>query len=91
MGVIFIAVTLGGVLGFFLKWNDFLKKTTSNLQLVGLSVLLFFMGVSVGSNPDIIDNLSLIGLKSFSFGLLSVFFSVITIYAATSIFKRRTS
>jgi uncharacterized membrane protein YbjE (DUF340 family) len=91
MWVIFIAVTLGGVLGFFLKWRESLKKAVSNLQLLGLTLLLFFMGVSVGSNPDIVDNLSLIGLKSFMYGLLSVIFSVLAIFIATKIFRRKTS
>lgn len=91
MWVIFVAVTLGGILGISIKWNGSMKKTVSNLQLLGLSLLLFFMGVSVGSNPDIVDNLSLIGLKSFMYGLMSAVFSVLAIFIATKTFRRKTS
>ncbi len=91
MWSIAVTVTLGIVFGIYIKWTDSLKKINSKFQVLGLTVLLFFMGVSIGSNPEIISNLSLIGLKAITFSLLTVIFSVLTIFTVTHMLRRNLS
>ena len=91
MWSIAVTVTLGIVLGIFIKWTDSLKKINSKFQILGLTILLFFMGVSIGSNPEIINDLSLIGLKAVTFSLSTVLFSVMTIFTITHILRRNSS
>ncbi|MBN2260439.1 MAG: LysO family transporter [Clostridiales bacterium] len=91
MWSIAVTVTVGIIIGIFAKWNDKFKKINSNFQIIGLSVLLFFMGVSIGSNPEIVHNLSFIGIKSLAFSVFTVFFSVISIYILTHLLRRNPS
>ncbi len=91
MWSITVTVSLGIVIGLFLKWTKKMTFFNSKFQVVGLSVLLFLMGVSIGSNPEIVRNLSLIGLKSMTFSILTIFFSVLMIYLASQLFSRKTS
>ncbi len=89
MWSIAVTVTLGIIIGLFIKWTEKHRKINSNFQLLGLSTLLFLMGISIGSNPDIVKNLSLIGLKSITFSILTIIFSVLTIFAATKLIRRK--
>jgi uncharacterized transporter YbjL len=91
MWSIAVTVSLGIIIGLFLKWTKNMTLINSKFQVIGLSVLLFLMGVSIGSNPEIVRNLSLIGLKSMTFSILTVFFSVLMIYLASQLLRRKTS
>jgi uncharacterized membrane protein YbjE (DUF340 family) len=88
MWSIAVTVSLGIIIGLFLKWTDRMKELNGKFQLVFLSLLLFLMGVSIGSNPQIVENLSLIGLKSLMFSIMTVAFSVLFIYIATLFIRR---
>ncbi|MEA3424105.1 MAG: LysO family transporter [Bacillota bacterium] len=91
MWSIAVTVTLGIIVGVLIKWTDDLKKINSKFQILGLTILLFFMGVSIGSNPEIINDLSLIGLKAITFSLLTIMFSALTIFAVTYMLRRKLS
>lgn len=88
MWSIAVTVSLGIVIGLSIRWTGKMTFYNGKFQVVGLSALLFLMGVSIGSNPDVVSNLRLIGLKSLSFSVLTVLFSVLFIYIATG-WKRR--
>ncbi|MFI3315203.1 MAG: LysO family transporter [Rikenellaceae bacterium] len=56
VGIMLVGIGLGYL--FRGKKLSFIPKVT----MVSIYLLLFFLGVSVGSNPEIMDNLDTIGL-----------------------------
>jgi len=82
MGVylIFLSLFLGIMVGAFLKLPDTIVKVNSKFQLAGLFLLIFTMGIKIGNDENIIKNIKLIGLKSFSFALFTALFSAIAVY-----------
>ena len=69
--IIFILI-IGGISGYFLRninhFNFYSERTTTAF----IYILLFFMGLSVGVNPEIISNLGDLGLSA----ILITFFSI---------------
>jgi len=86
MGKIFIAVGLGVALGFFgvirgrgLKWNGY-------MQTFWLMLLIFCMGVSIGRNKEVIDNLLILGGRALLFSILAIIGSVVVTYFVSRLF-----
>jgi len=77
MWKIILFLCSGIAIGLFFKLSERAKKFNSNLQLLGLVLLLGSMGISIGANPKIMSNLSSIGVQSFLYALFSVLFSAI--------------
>ena len=72
--ILLIAGTLTGILmAGRKKFNFFSEKITG----LAIYILLFFMGLSVGSNPEIMRNLSEIGLQSLIIAAFAVAGSII--------------
>ncbi|BEP29429.1 LysO family transporter [Helicovermis profundi] len=80
---IIIALVLGIIVGASFNLGDKIKKNISNLQTLGVVSLLFVMGISIGINPNIISELSNIGIKALVFALLTTIFSIIFVYFIT--------
>lgn len=60
---IVIAIMLSGVLlGYILRNKDL--KIIQKLISIAIIALLFLLGISVGKNPDIMDNLYTIGWEA---------------------------
>lgn len=85
---IILFLCTGMAIGLFFNLNDSAKKFNSNLQLLGLVLLLGSMGISIGANPKIMSNLSTIGFQSFLYALTSVVFSTIIGLLLIKIAKR---
>lgn len=77
MWKIILFLCAGIAIGLFFNLSDRAKKFNSGLQLLGLVLLLGSMGISIGANPKIMNNLSTIGFQSFLYALTSVVFSTI--------------
>ena len=86
-----ILLCLGGgvVLGCFLKMSDSQRKINGRLQFVGIMLLLFSMGISIGMNESIIFDMFKIGGQAFTFAVLCTLFSVILVYTMSSYKERR--
>ncbi len=89
MGVIFITLLLGVLVGVIFKFTDKQVKIISSLQTIGVLVLLFIMGISVGVNPDIVSRLSEIGISALVFAILTTLMSVLVVYFVTTLYMRR--
>lgn len=89
MGIIFFTLLLGVGVGAVFKFSEKQVKIISYLQTVGVLVLLFIMGISVGVNPDIIDKLSEIGISALLFAVLTTFMSVVVVYFVTTMYMRK--
>lgn len=90
MGVhlIFLSLSLGIMVGVFLKLPDKLVRFNSKFQMMGLFLLIFTMGIRIGSDKNIIKNIKLIGIKSFSFAVFTAFFSAVAVYIVYNKFLR---
>lgn len=83
---ILISLTIGIIIGLLFKFSPKQKKLVSNLQLVGVTFLLFSMGASMGIQKSIISNLRNIGKSSLFFAISTSLFSIIAVYLLTRIF-----
>lgn len=76
-----VTVLLIMIVGFLLGWVIQKQKQVVmgiNRSIIWIIfILLFFMGISVGSNPEIMQNLSTIGLKGLVLSVAAVLGSVI--------------
>lgn len=57
-------------------------------QRIGIVLLLFSMGASIGSNKKMFSQIKNIGIKSFCFALMACSFSVLVTYFITKRFLK---
>ena len=84
-----ILIMFAGVLVGATVFHQNLKKWNSRLQLGMTALLIFTMGVSLGSRPGFLEELGAIGLKSLIFALLPILFSVALVYPLSKRFLER--
>lgn len=77
MLIVLILMTAGIVIGMFVNKLPRLIKTVDKLISYAIYLLLFLLGISVGLNKKIIENLDTIGLKAVLITLGSVAGSVL--------------
>ena len=89
MDVIFI-MCLGVLVGKFF-FPEGWKRINEILQTVCTVLLIFAMGVMLGSREDFVSGITSVGMQSFIFFLIPSVFSVIAVYPLTRLFleKRR--
>lgn len=75
-----ISIILGAVIGLVVNIKDKILDFNSKFQFLLLIFLLFFMGLSIGANERIINNLGTIGLASFTYALLTTVLSIIFVF-----------
>ncbi len=81
MYIVLFIMAAGCTAGFIFRKQENLIKITDRLILYAIYVLLFLLGLSVGSKPEIIENMHVIGYKALLIALGgiagSIFFSVL--------------
>lgn len=87
---VIIVMCLGVLVGKFLspvRW----KRINEILQTVCTVLLIFSMGVMLGSREDFVREITVLGSQSIIFFLIPTVFSVIAVYPLTRLFleKRR--
>ena len=80
MGKIFLALGVGFIIGFYGLIKEKGIKINCQLQTLWLLLLIFCMGVSIGRNGEVIENLPTIGGKALMFAILTVVGSVIVVF-----------
>ena len=73
---IIIALGAGALIGRFLRGKQLLQHV-NKATLAGVAGLLFVMGAQIGSDPEVLSNLPLLGSKALVFALLSIAGAVI--------------
>ncbi|KYN77974.1 hypothetical protein A0J52_01440 [Clostridium sporogenes] len=86
MWVILLFLFLGMLIGYFKKFSKKGKKINGVLQQIGVFVLLFFMGASIGANKSVIKDIKNIGQVSIVFAITTTIFSVIILYIVSRSF-----
>lgn len=77
----------GVILGYFWQPKK-LSKIIGKLQLICTALLIFSMGVSLGSRDDFFSDLSQLGLESLVFAVIPGIFSVIAVFVLTKKFMK---
>lgn len=80
---------LGVVVGTICKKYHWVFSYSEILTTVSLYLLLLFLGISIGSNSEIVSNMSQIGLKGFLFALASGLGSILLILPLYFIFQKK--
>jgi len=70
-------MTGGIVLGYILRSKEKLIKVSNKATLWVIFILLFFMGISVGSNSKVMQNLDTIGLRGLQLATVAILGSVL--------------
>lgn len=82
---ILIYMLIGIIIGF--KWFPTkLKKWNERIQVISVSVLIFLMGVNLGSRPNFLRDFAWFGLESLLLAIIPIIFSVLVVYIITKYF-----
>ena len=88
MWIIIILMVIGVLLGLMLTkinyFNRFTEKTTSYI----IYFLLFFMGLSVGTNPEIMNNIQELGFQALIITIFSILGSISLAWLVFKIFLK---
>jgi uncharacterized membrane protein YbjE (DUF340 family) len=80
MWIILILLTAGTLAGFaFSRLNGF-NHITDKATLYIIYLLLFFMGLGVGTKPEIMKNLAAIGFEALLLALFAISGSILTAF-----------
>lgn len=86
---IILFIVAGIPVGYFLRNSSFVKKVDTFLTAI-IVLLLFFLGVSVGSNEQVITNFGAIGFDAFILTIGGTLGSVLCAWwVYETYFKRR--
>jgi uncharacterized membrane protein YbjE (DUF340 family) len=86
---IVLALVLGIIVGWINILPKFIVNHTNEMTMIGLVVLLFTMGLSIGSNAEILNNLNTLGIKAFLLAFGSIVGSVILAWSLEKRFFKR--
>jgi Kef-type K+ transport system membrane component KefB len=77
MIIIFLCLVCGIISGHFLKNKNRVLSHNKTLLMLSIYLLLFLLGLEVGTNQTIISNLTFIGFKALIISLGGILFSVL--------------
>jgi uncharacterized membrane protein YbjE (DUF340 family) len=80
---------IGGVIGYILKSKSSFIRVAERLCSLILLLLLFSLGLSVGKNETVMNNISKLGLLSFAIAVAAVAGSVVCAYFVYKIFFKK--
>ena len=86
--IFLVSIAIGIVIGMYVTLSDKRKAVLQILEKCCVLLLLFIMGLSVGSYRDILKNITTLGLKAALFAIVTILFSVILVYVVTKIFLK---
>lgn len=86
--LIVFGVLIGGIiLGYFLR--KFNLKFLPKLIMIIICLLLFILGIEVGSNPEVVRNLGTLGVRAFLITLSALAGSILCGYLLWIYIKRQ--
>lgn len=65
-------VTAGMLAGYFFIPDFFIEEISGNLLIVGLCVLLFFVGLDLGRAGTVVENFKKVGIRILAFPIASI-------------------
>lgn len=91
MLTVILIMTAGFAAGYVLRKKEHIIRWVNKSTLWVIFVLLFFMGISVGSNADIMKNLDTIGLRGLQLSLAALAGSVLLSWPVYVLFFKNRS
>ena len=89
MLTVIIIMTTGILIGYLLRNQQWIKKALGVLITWAIYLLLFILGISVGTNDTIINNLGSLGLNALLLTIGAVAGSVIVSWFTYNLFFRK--
>ncbi len=89
MYTVLIIMTIGICFGYLFRSRKKIIQFSNKATLWVIFILLFFMGIGVGSNKIIMDNLDTIGLRGLQLALAAVFGSVFLSWIVYTLFFKK--
>ncbi|MDK2799493.1 MAG: hypothetical protein PWP27_866 [Clostridiales bacterium] len=86
MWMILISLAIGVVIGLLKFIPEKHMKYNAKFQQIGVILLLFSMGVSIGANKEIIYNLKDMGIQSAVFAVMTSLFSIFIVFVVSKKF-----
>jgi len=80
MWIILVLLFAGSIAGFLLTRLKSLNAVSEKISMYTIYILLFFMGLNVGTKPEIMKNLAGIGFDALIIALFAIAGSVATAY-----------
>lgn len=84
-----LAWLAGGVIIGALLQSRRWQKAVDGAITAGVALILFFMGVSLGSGPDLLRDLAQVGLPAAVMALCTVGGSVLVVWLLSRLFSRK--
>lgn len=84
--ILILAIMAAGVLAGLRFFPERLHSLNVRVQVLCTAVLIFSMGVSLGSRPDFFPSLRTIGIQSLTLAVLPILLSVAAVYPLTKRF-----
>lgn len=76
--ILYLAILMfGGIIGYKGKISKKIEVNLDKIQNISLLLLLFIMGITIGINDMVVNNLLSIGLRAIIISLSSIVFSII--------------
>lgn len=89
MITVLVLMTLGILIGWFLHKKEKILKITSELTNWAIYLLLFLLGLSVGTNEEILNNFDKIGYQSIMITVFAVLGSVLVSWLTYILFFKK--
>lgn len=86
MSILFFLV-LGIIIGAKINFKERSIKLLNQGQSIGVILLLFVMGLSIGLDKDLLSKLQSLGYKALIFAALTTAFSIAAVFLATYKYK----
>lgn len=86
-----VIMLLGAILGYFLlKIKEPLRLCIINynnkIQLISVALIIFIMGINLGSMENFVQKMIMLGGQSFIFAIIPTLFSIIIVYVFSKLF-----
>lgn len=88
---IFVALALGFVFSKLIPWPGKAQESIGKLSTLAIILLLFFMGVTIGANKNVMTNLPSLGLQALLMASATVVGSTVAVWIVVRLFKRGSS
>jgi len=88
MWFIYISLCIGILIGATSKMNKKLIKINDVITLICIFALLFVMGISIGTNKEVINNIAELGFVALIYAFLAILGSITFVYIVTEIILR---